>query len=1022
MGFVHLHVHSHYSLCRGASSIEALCEAAARMGMTHLALTDRNGLYGLGWFLESARVHRLQPLIGAELVTSGQRAVVLARTANGYRVLCSLIRRIHFDAALDLAAALLADGGDCVVLSSDAGLLRSLADVTRSFDLYAELVPHANREEIRHLAGELNLPVVATNAAYFCQAADWSVHRLLRAIDLNTTLDRVADSEVVSPQAFLKSPQMMQDSFCDSPDAIRHTQKIADDCTFEFGIGRHIFTAYRGPNGEDALSELRHQVWQGIRWRYGRIDAVIRERLQREMRIIEEKGFAPYFLVVADIVRQAPRTCGRGSAAASLVSYCLGITHVDPIRYDLFFERFLNLGRRDPPDIDVDFPWDERDDVLDYIHRKYGPQRTAMIANHNCFKARSAVREIAKVYGLSDNEIGAVTKKMRSFYQPGNIADLIAIHPIYKGVELHAPWPEILQMAEAIRGFPRHLSVHCGGVVIVPDHLDNYVPVQPAKKILRLNHAEGQPNPAVQVVQWEKDQAEEMGLIKMDILGNRSLAVIRDTLAAVEKNTGIRIDYSTWNPLDDAATCRLLSRGDTIGVFYVESPAMRQLQKKTGKGDFAHLVIHSSIIRPAANEMIAEYVRRLKGGSYRPLHPLLQEILKETYGIMVYQEDVAKVAIALAGFSAADADELRKVLSKKHKAKKLHDFKLRFFADAQVRGADAGICEQIWQMIESFCGYSFCKPHSASYALVSYKSAYLRVHFPAEFMAAVISNQGGYYSTFAYLSEARRMGLRVLMPDINESFRVYRGCKNEIRIGLMQIKGLSDRGLQQVLEERSTKGRFASFTDFLQRVSIDAADVELLILAGCFDRLESQRTRPELMWHLKWHQAQKQHSDSSTLSLFAGERIPPSRLPQVGNYDQRLLWQQEIETLGFLASVHPLELYQQQLQKIKTVRACDFDRHVGQRVVAVGWLITGKIVTTRSQKLMEFMSFEDTTAIYETTFFPRAFAEFVHMMDKTRPYLLTGQVQEQQGALTLNVEKVALMDRGIKKISKTLSF
>jgi error-prone DNA polymerase len=417
------------------------------------------------------------------------------------------------------------------------------------------------------------------------------VHRLLRAIDLNTTLDRVLTAKWFLSQAFLKSPQMMQDSFCDSPDAIRHTQKIADDCTLNLESGGIFLPLIADPTARMHSANCDTRYGKGFAGVMAVSMRSFANGCSAKCGYHEEKGFAPYFLVVADIVRQAPRTCGRGSAAASLVSYCLGITHVDPIRYDLFFERFLNLGRRDPPDIDVDFPWDERDDVLDYIHRKYGPQRTAMIANHNCFKARSAVREIAKVYGLSDNEIGAVTKKMRSFISPAISLISSRYNPIYKASSCTRPGLKFCKWRKrsaVSRAICRCIAAGWSSFRIIWTTMCRF---SRRKKILRLNHAEGQPNPAVQVVQWEKDQAEEMGLIKMDILGNRSLAVIRDTLAAVEKNTGIRIDYSTWNPLDDAATCRLLSRGDTIGVFYVESPAMRQLQKKTGKGDFAHLVI-----------------------------------------------------------------------------------------------------------------------------------------------------------------------------------------------------------------------------------------------------------------------------------------------------------------------------------------------------------------------------------------------------------------------------------------------
>jgi len=1013
-------MHSNYSFCRGANSIEQLCAAAQQMRMSHLALTDTNGLYIMPLFIETAKSHGLQPLVGAFLQSGKNHCIMLAKNLRGYQCLCRAISLIHSQDEFDLADYLLTQRHDVVILTDDLDLLIGLQQQDSLQDVYAEIIPHGNRERVLRFARPNHIPVAASNAVYFVGKEDWPLHQFLRAVDLNTTVQRIPVEELASPQAYLASPAEMANAFPDCPEAITNTLKIAEECTFELKFSDFIFASFTGPNGEDAQTCLENEVQRGALWRYGEINEQIRQRMDYELRLIGDKGFAPYFLVVADIVRQAPRTCGRGSAAASLASYCLGITHVDPIKYDLFFERFLNPGRQDPPDIDVDFPWDERDDILDYIFRKYGMQCTAMIANHNLFQSRSAVREVAKVYGLPDAEIGAISKKMSSYWQPENLIAMISTHPRFKLTELREPWPEILQKAEKIRGFPRHLSVHCGGVVIAPDGLDRYVPVQPAKKILNLagvlrDGSAGLPSGEVakrgiQVVQWEKDQAEDMGLIKMDILGNRSLAVIRDALAAIKKNYGIELDYAQWNPLEDPETIDLIARGDTIGVFYVESPAMRLLQKKTGMGDFEHLVIHSSIIRPAANTYINEYIRRLKGGSYEPLHPRLEELLRETYGIMVYQEDVSKVVMALADFNAAEADTLRKIISKKHKEKQLNDYRHKFFENARKNAISEETCDKIWDMIMSFSGYSFCKPHSASYAQVSFKSAYLRIHYPAEFMATVISNQGGYYSTFAYISEARRMGLQVLMPDINKSEKQYYGINRQLRVGLMQLKGFSGNALKAVLEERKQRGPFKSFDDFLSRVKIDPSDVTILVKAGCFDALEPKKSRPELMWRMHWHMAERRQKPAdANLPLF--EQKPPSvnALPRPRNYDQRTVLQHEVESIGFLLSKHPLELYRDRIRKIDYVKGVDLPKHVGKKVRTIGWWITGKLVSTKKEELMEFMSFEDTTAIYETIFFPKAYGEFIHIISNTKPFVLEGKVEMQFGAVTLNVEKVSLL-------------
>lgn len=951
MNIVQLNVHSNFSLLRGASSVQELCRAARQMGYDTLALTDRNALYGLSAFLNACEDFGLRPIVGAELVKGGERAVALVRNADGYARLCEIISDIHLR---ETALRTLLENRDGLIILSDC--LSVAPD-------YIEL----RATHRHHLSGRL----VATGDVYFVDRRGHAIHRVLRAIDENTSLSRVKD--VAPPDAYLRTPDEMRRLFPE--DALENTRRIAEQCRTQW----RFETVFPKFEGSELLERL---VWEGARRRYGEITPEVRARIERELNIIAEKGFADYFLVVRDIVRRSPRTCGRGSAAASIVAYCLGITHVDPIRHNLFFERFLSPGRRDPPDIDVDFPWDERDDVLEYLFEKYRG-RIAMVSNHLTFQPRAAIRQVAKVYGLPEGEISEVTEKLSWTYLETSLQEMIETHPLLKRARLTDPWPEIFRVADTILAFPRHLSVHCGGVVITPDPITRHVPIQQAAK-------------GVPIIQWEKDGAEDLGLVKVDVLGNRSLAVIRDALEMVEKNYGVHVDDAAWNPVDDPRTQELIRTGDTVGVFYVESPAMRLLLKRAQRGDFDHLVILSSIIRPAAAAYIREYIRRLRGERYESVHPVLDRLLPETLGVMVYQEDVMKVSMEVAGFSVNEADTLRKVLSRKDKGRRLEDFKRRFFQGARERGYELPVVEKIWDMIMSFAGYSFCKAHSASYALVSFKSAWLRAHYPAEFMAAVISNQGGFYATFAYVSEARRMGLGVLGPDINESEIRYTARRGNIRCGLMQVKGVHEACLAAIVRERAAGGPFTSLADFMARTRVHPADAERLIKAGAFDSLCPNRA--QLMWELALC-ARPQRE------LFEFD----ATAPRVSNWSREEILRAELETLGFLLSSHPLTLYRRELDRIRFVWARDLPAHVGKQVTTIGWWVTGKLVGTKRGEPMEFVSFEDTSALYETTFLPDAYARFCHMLHREQAYVLRGVVEEEHGAVTLTVHTVSLL-------------
>ncbi len=990
-----LTVRSHYSLMWGTCAPRQICVAARRQGYRRLALTDTDNLYGLWPFLRSCEEQGLQPIIGAEVTEtrSPQRVVCLVENEIGYRNLCRLITRRHQDGAFGLDIALPDHAQGLIVLTQSPALLADLHTAGVSVVGALPRRPGRGAVKLRQIARYRDVPVVATPGSFFLEPADMMIHRILRAIDLNTSLSRLPRSELAPAEAWLASAADYHQRFAAWPDAVQATHVLAERLAFagpNFGL---VLPPWGGSSERSAEEQLRIMAYQGARRRYGRdLSESVVERLEYELRIIAQMGFASYFLVVRDIVSRSPRICGRGSGAASLVAYCLAITNVCPIKHNLYFTRFLNPGRTDPPDIDVDFAWDERDDVLNAVLKHY-EGHAAMVCNHVAFQPRMAIREVAKVFGLSDREIGQVSKRLPWFWRATFAADdrllehLRAL-PELKQLDFPEPWPAIITIAQRLIGIPRYLSVHSGGVVITPERLENYVPIEQAPK-------------GVPIIQWEKDATEDAGLVKIDLLGNRSLGVIRDAIANIKMN-GQDFDEQRWEPEDDPVTQANVARGHTMGCFYIESPATRLLQQKAGVGDFAHLVIHSSIIRPAANEFIREYVRRLRGGRWEPIHPRLADVLDETYGIMVYQEDVSKAAEAVAGFSPVEADGLRKIMSKKDKARRLKDYKERFVAGARKRGVEDTQIDAIWDMMMSFEGYSFCKPHSASYARVSFQAAYLKTHYPAEFMAAVISNQGGFYHAFAYVSEARRLGIKILPPHVNHSDIRWKGHDRTLRVGWLSVKHLS-AGVQQRIVQQRRVGAYPSLIDFLKRVQPDENEVRALIHAGAFDALPPQNSRAALLWQLVYWQKTRVHY-SAAPTLF--HQTPDLEAPQFPPQNETERLRQEFAVLGFLCDRHPMVFYADRLKALGTVKACDLGRFVGQHIRAAGVLITGKVVHTKHGDPMEFLTFEDETGLIETTFFPKAYRRFCAMLDRSRPFILYGRVDEDFGALTLTVDRV----------------
>ncbi|RMH02897.1 MAG: DNA polymerase III subunit alpha, partial [Planctomycetota bacterium] len=904
------------------------------------------------------------------------------------------------------------EGDGFAVLSADAELLRGLARERGAEELFTT-DPRA--------AAATGLPLLAAPPVAFADPGDWPRHRLLAAIGANTTVQRLRPEQLAPRSAWLKGSRERARDFAGDPAAWRRADELAARASYRIPLGEKKLPRFPTPGGRSASAHLARLCERGLKRR--RVPAAARPRyraqLRRELALIDELGFADYFLIVAEIAgwarRRGIQSCGRGSAANSLVSWLLGLTHVDPLAHGLYFERFLNRGRSDFPDVDLDFAWDERDAVLDHVYARYGRDHVAMISTHATFAARGAVRELAKVMGLPAAEINPVTRALPWHRQgPLDPAEVMR-HPKAAGLPLDAePWRTILREAGRLDGFPRFLGVHAGGVVLAPTPLTDHLPLARARK-------ETEAGPLV-VTQWDMYGVEDAGLVKIDLLGNRGLAVIRDACAAVERNTGLRLDFARLDPKRDSRTGELLERGDTMGCFYIESPGMRGLLRKLRCRTFPALVAASSIIRPgiSASGMMAAYIERhhwsvAHGGAHDDswyLHPAMRALLAETYGVMTYQEDVMKVAEAVAGIGPEESDGMRRAMTKKRAWQRLERFRERFVAGAVARGCAPAVAEELWRQIESFSGYSFCKAHSASYAEVSFRSAYLRAHFPAEFMAAVLDNRGGYYAPFAYVAEARRMGLRLELPCVNRSGRGFAGGGGAIRVGLDAILGLSAAGRDRLLAARATGGPFADQEDLLQRVPLQPGELEALIRAGALDGLGDALTRPERMRAAALWARRRRDPIRGPGGLFpaAATRRPPP----APEYDRRTLLLQEWATLDFLVSAHPLSLFADAVRAAGAVPARELERHVDRTVRLVGWQVTQKPIRTRRGRPMMFLSFEDTTALYEAVLFPSQYRRLAPWTLTRGPYLVEGVPRDEHGAITVEVRDLRLLDPGVR--------
>ena len=726
--------------------------------------------------------------------------------------------------------------------------------------------------------------------------------------------------------------------------------------------------------------------------KYDPITTRILKRLTYELDIIIDMGYADYFLIVWDIVQWANRqgipTVGRGSAAGSLVSYLLNITPVDPIEHNLIFERFLNPDREEPPDIDVDLCWKRRDEVLEYVYEQYGRDRVAMISTFNTYRLRGAVRDVARAMGLSEREINQMPRELPRRYEKGAGKQMIEDDK-YRG---------IFELAQKLKGRPRHMGIHCGGIVISPEKITNYVPLQRSTK-----------GPVV--TQFDMYGIEKTGLVKIDLLGQRSLTVVAEMADTLKEKYNVNFNRHTVLEMDER-TKVFVQEGRTMGVFQIESPGMRGLLKKLKADSFEMITAASSVIRPgpADSGMLRHFVKRHHGKEkVEAVHASLTELLKDTYGVMLYQEDVIKIAEAIAGWSLAESDRLRRSMSGKRVDEPFMEHRDRFIRDAVKRGVHVEAALEVWRQMEAFSGYAFCKAHSAAYSVISVQSAWLKAHFPAEFLAAVMSNYGGFYHTSCYLEEARRLGVTILPPDVNESKLHFTANDNVpwLRIGLLQIKGLTRQTLIVLLEKR-TERPFESLEDFCVRVKPTYREVETLIRCGAFDSLGY--TRPQHLWRLKlfYHKLK-----ASCDGMFPSVVKTSSKIPWV-DYPLEQKLRDELELMELTVEKHPLWIWkralQQHVKKVgRLIHSQELTQYVGKKVKLVGWMLTTRRTKTKLGEIMQFLSCEDLTATYEAVLFPGAYRKFGHLIRSRGPYIIEGQVENDWGHTPVTVEQLAVL-------------
>ncbi|MDR7401435.1 MAG: DNA polymerase III subunit alpha [Armatimonadota bacterium] len=1037
--FVHLHLHTEYSLLDGHSRISSLVARAVQLGLPALAITDHGAMYGVVEFYLRAKDAGITPIIGVEAYVAPRRMtdrdprldattfhlVLLATTLEGYRNLIRLTTAAHLDGfyykpridkeLLARHSRGLVGLSGCLkgeitqaILRGDLTQARELAaqyrDIFGPGNFYLEVQDHGlpeQRENIagmRQLARDLGLPLVATNDVHYVMREDADAQDALMCIQMNVNLDAVDKPRMgQTPEFYLKSSEEMARLFADLPEALASTREIAERVSVELDLGEVKLPHFPVPEGETPDSYLRALCEQGLRRIYGRITPEARQRLDYELGIIARMGYAPYFLIVQDFVRFAKSrgilTTVRGSAAGSLVLYALGVTDVDPLQYRLPFERFLNPQRYTLPDIDVDFMDSRRDEVIRYVIATYGADHVAQIITFGTMGARQAVRDVGRVMGMSYGDVDRIAKLI-----PFNatLDEALRSEPeLQRQAEANPQVRRLLELARKLEGVARHASTHAAGLIISRDPLIEHVPLQKATR------------GDLVMTQYDMTAVEKIGLLKMDFLGLANLTILDTALKIIESTRGVRIDLARI-PLDDPRTYQLLSAGETVGVFQLEGAGMTRYLKELRPSTIQDIMAMVALFRPGPMASIPTYIRRKHGlEPITYLHPSLEPVLRETYGVMVYQEDVMAVAQAVAGFTPAEADVLRYAIGKKIRDR-LQQQRAKFLAGCVERGVPLEVAEQIFEQFEPFARYGFNRAHAACYGLIAYYTAYLKANYPAEYMAAVLTSEAGNTEKVAAaVAECLRMGIRVLPPDVNESGESFTVVgPDAIRFGLTAIKNVGAGAVEAILQARRQGGPFTSLANLVERVDprvVNKRVLESLIKAGALDSLGAGRAQMLQALDATLEAAQRvqraRASGQTGLFELAGDPRPEPEAVAVDEFSRDELLAMEKEMLGLYISDHPLRHAHARLAARTSVALSQLGELPDKTAVAVGGLITSvKRTTTRSGAAMAFVTLEDLTGTCEVIVFPKTYEQAHLVLKRDAVVVVRGRVDvtEQQ--------------------------
>jgi len=947
--------------------IADLVSKAAALGYAVLPLTDINTTMGAADFVVECGRKGVRPVLGVEFRNGNELLyVALAKNNAGFAELNRFLTQHNLNKQPYPETA---PDWENVFVIYPFGKRKS-AQLKENEYLgvrFSQLTRLYNCDSFEKL--------VAMQPVTFAEADDFQLHQCMRAIDGNVLISRLEPDACAAPDEILLSPERLKTTYALYPQLIENAERILENCEIAIDASVKNKRTFTG-NVYDDRELLRKLAFDGMFYRYGVANKTAYRRIEKELDIIERMGFCAYFLIAWDIVRFAMQQgfyhVGRGSGANSVVAYCLKITDVDPIELDLYFERFLNPMRSSPPDFDLDFSWRDRDKVIAHIFGKYGAEHVALLGATVTFQENSLCRELGKVFGLPKGEIDQMERNPEAFARQSELGR------------------NILALAERLRDFPRQRSIHAGGVLITEEPIANF-------------SALDLPPKGFPTTQYDMYSAEKVGLVKIDVLSQRGIAHIREAVEMVERSRGIRIDIHQINALkQDELIKRQLLKAETCGCFYIESPGMRGLLRKLRCSDYKTLVVASSIIRPgvAHSGMMREYVNRFhhpETVDYK--HPILKELLAETYGVMIYQEDVLKVGHYFAGLDLAEADVLRRMMGHKMRDKtEFEQVTQRFFDNCKAKGYPDDLVRELWRQIESFSGYSFSKAHSASYAVESYQSLYLKSHYPLEFQVAVINNFGGFYQTWFYFNEARRMGAKIHLPCVNRSDYLTTLKGRTVFMGFVHLQGLEQKFVEHFIAEREAHGPFASLEDFVARVSFSLEQLVLLIRGGAFGF--TKKTKAELLWQAHLNKGEGRKEQPETLFQLEHQHFefPDFTINALQNaYD-------EIELYGFPVSLTWFDLLKTNFRG--ELMACQMLNFVGRRYRMLGKLVTVKNIRTCKGDPMALATFIDATGeAFDTVLFPQVLKS--HPFQGDGVYLLLGKVTEEFGQASLEVEKMA---------------